>query len=503
MKPLLMYQDRHFDLDAPLPPNGQALTDDLELNMLFNAMALDDQFLFEVARRTILSAVDNTAETILYRQDILKDCLKNPSVVIGIYNVATKAIEEEKGSYFRVYGRFPTSILHNSLSVLQMFVGKLRELKRLSEQYSVRFESRGFKTFFAMIENDLNDEYINCVENHLNTLEFQDGILLSAELGPGNMGTKYILRKPHDSIKKSWFKRIFTKKPPAYSFQIPDRDDSGINVLTEMRNRGINLVANTVAQSTDHILAFFKMLRTELAFYIGCLNLYNQLAKQGEPRCFPQLASPGERKHIFTGLYDICLALRLKRVVVGNDLAAVNKNLVIITGANQGGKSTFLRSMSIAQLMMQCGMFVPAEEFCASVYNRLFTHYKREEDPTMKSGKLDEELSRMSVIIDNISQHSLVLLNESFAATNDAEGSEIAGQIVGALAEKGIMVVYVTHLYTFARRFYEKRMDNVIFLRAERHIDGSRSYKLREGEPLPTSYGKDLYEQIFGGSHDC
>ena len=70
---------------------------------------------------------------------------------------------------------------------------------------------------------------------------------------------------------------------------------------------------------------------------------------------------------------------------------------MVITGANQGGKSIFLRSIGVAQLMMQCGMFVPAEVFCASVCDGVSTHFKkREEDPTMTKGKLEEELSRMS-----------------------------------------------------------------------------------------------------------
>ena len=81
-------------------------------------------------------------------------------------------------------------------------------------------------------------------------------------------------------------------------------------------------------------------------------------------------------------------------------MKAEDKDLVIITGANQGGKSTFLRSIGLAQLMMQCGMFVAAESFGSNICTCLFTHYKREEDPTMRSGKLDEELGRMSSIVD-------------------------------------------------------------------------------------------------------
>jgi DNA mismatch repair ATPase MutS len=90
------------------------------------------------------------------------------------------------------------------------------------------------------------------------------------------------------------------------------------------------------------------------------------------------------------------------------------------------------------------------------------------------------------------------LCNESFAATNEREGSEIARQIVSALLEKGIKVVFVTHLSAFARLFYEREGGNAIFLRAERLPDGTRTFRLKEAKPLETSYGIDLYHKIFG-----
>jgi DNA mismatch repair ATPase MutS len=128
--------------------------------------------------------------------------------------------------------------------------------------------------------------------------------------------------------------------------------------------------------------------------------------------------------------------MNLERGVVGNTVNANHKSLAIVTGTNQGGKSSFLRSVGLAQLMMQCGLFVGAEAFAAELCPALLTHYKREEDTTMKSGKFHEELARMSEIVNHIVVNSILLLNESFAATNEREGSEIAKQIVCTLLEK-------------------------------------------------------------------
>jgi DNA mismatch repair ATPase MutS len=151
---------------------------------------------------------------------------------------------------------------------------------------------------------------------------------------------------------------------------------------------------------------------------------------------------------------------------------------------------------------MQSGMFVPAESFSANVCQGIFTHYKREEDPTMKSGKLDEELSRMSEIVDNLKSDWLLLCNESFAATNEREGSEIARQIITAIWEKQIKVLFVTHLYELAHGLYQNKIESALFLRAERQLDGERTFKLIEGEPLQTSYGEDLYHRIFSFGAD-
>ena len=130
---------------------------------------------------------------------------------------------------------------------------------------------------------------------------------------------------------------------------------------------------------------------------------------------------------------------------------------------------------------------------------QLVRHHRLSE--LMKSGKLDEELNRMSAIVGQIRPTSILLLNESFASTNEREGSEIAWQIVRALLKMGIKVFYVTHLFGLAQGFYCTKMEMALFLRAERLEHGRRTFRLIEGEPLPTSHGEDLYSRILAADH--
>ena len=496
MNAFLMFENKNFLSQVAPPQNESALIQDLELNTLFTAMASGDKFLFDVAKDAILSGLNNDVDTILYRQNILKDCLKNSNTVKTIYKLVVEAIERQNEHWYGLFRKHPSAILSDSLHRLPIFMDALKKINNIEIENTHKFESKGFFQFFTMFREEFSDAYFTEIQDHLNRLNFPNGMLIGAKLGKFNKGDCYTLRKPQNE-KQSWLERVLPKKSNDYTFYIHPSDESGAEALSGLKNKGINLVANALGQSCDCLLSFFNMLRTELAFYIGCINLYEQLNQIKLPSSFPHPLTSHERKHSFNELYDVCLALSMNKKIIGNDMIADNKNLVIITGANQGGKSTFLRSIGVSQLMMQCGMFVPAESFSSNICNSLFTHYQREEDVTMKSGKLDEELNRMSNIVDQITPNSMILFNESFAATNEREGSEIAKQIVNALIQKHIKVFFVTHLYDFAYDFYEKQRKNAVFLRAERGTDGKRTFKLRVAEPLQTSYGIDLYNKIF------
>lgn len=516
MKVQLLFRDREasFDLGS-LPTNPYArfeprrrsvtevdLIQDLELSTLLDAMAQGDDFLREVASQAILQGLHNDADTILYRQAVLNDVLRNSAVVRSLYELVMSAIEDRHKRWWGIFNRdHPASTLYSAVHVVRMFIVKLEQLKSLAGQHADDFESEGLRGLFSMLERELSDDYCQSVLAHLDALEFKGGVLLSARLGEGNSGTGYALREQHE--QRGWIKRLLNPDRQAYSFQLHPRDEAGARALSDLRDRGVNDAANAVAQSADHILGFFGELRTELAFYLGCVNLHVRLGQQHVPNSFPVPMPCGTDTRHFDDLRDASLALTTQQPVVGNDLHGNNRNLVIITGANQGGKSTFLRAIGLAQLMMQAGMFVAAASFEANVCTGVFTHYKREEDSTMESGKFDEELARMSQIVDTLQPHPLVLLNESFAATNEREGSEVAQQIVRGLLTADATIFYVTHLHEFAARLHRDHADTTLFLRAERQPGGTRTYRIMPGAPLETSYGEDLYHRIFGTAAAC
>jgi DNA mismatch repair ATPase MutS len=490
-----LQRERRAGPPAAPPGHDAVLAQDLELQTLWNAMAAGDEFVFEVAKRAILSSLGDP-NAIVYRQQVLADCLEYRETVRQLYQLAIDALENERQVAPLWHLLSPDNVISRSVRVLELQAGILKRLRQIAEQQAGNFRSEGFSRFFTMIREELSEDYLQTVERHLNELEFKRGVLESAALAKGNKGSRYTVRKQRE---QRWTERLpFGNRSPGYSFTIPPRDENGFKALEEIRGKGLNHVAHAVAQSADHVKSFFAMLRIELAFYLGCLNLHERLDAKDEPACLPAPYAAGQLALAAEGIYDVCLTLHLPGRVVGNDVDADGKSLVMITGANQGGKSTLLRGLGLAYLMMQSGMFVGARSFRASVSAGVFTHYKREEDATMRSGKLDEELARMSQIAGQITPGSILLCNESFASTNQREGSQIARQVVRAMLDKQIRVFFVTHMYDLAHGFYAQGLGTSLFLRAERQPDGRRTFKLVEREPLPTSYGEDSYRRIFG-----
>jgi len=503
MKAFLMHRDRDFAVKAPAPALWPLLRKDLELDILIDAMAGEDKRVRAVVERALYLGAGADLDTIFHRQAALKDCLRNSEVIRALYALAQEAVTRQ-GKVWGHFREYPSGLLGYSVEQMTIFMDVLKRVRNKADANADRFESEAFRNLFAVLSRELDDAYFKTVSAHLSRLRFNGGLLVSAHLDKGLKGADYVLRRP---LKRpgTWLRQLFLDLrsyffpdgSSSYTLYLAPRDEAGAQALSELRDRGLGLAADALARSAKHILSFFEMLLEELAFYVGCLNLHERLSAIGAPFAFPAVDAPESQTLGYRGLYDVSLALRGARRPVGNDFDADRKPLIIISGANQGGKTTFLRSLGAAQAMAQAGMFVAANEFRSSLAGGVFTHFKREEDAGMVSGKFDEELKRMSEIVDALAPRSLVLFNESFSATNEREGSEIARQIVTALFERSFRVVFVSHQYAFTHEIYERHLPAAAFLRADRQPDGGRSFKLAPGEPLSTSFGEDVYREVF------
>lgn len=487
MRAGLMFKDRDFSISAPTVYGRDTLCADFEIKRIIERMAGGDMNIEQAVNSALFNPLTDPQE-ILYRQSILKDCLEHPVQAREMYALASEAERFQSGM---VKGMRTDPQVEDTLSdavtILKTQLEHLKLVRNLVIKNTADFASEGFKNLARMLREQLPDSFFSAAEAQIKEFRERDGMLVGVSLGANLQGVDYTLLR-----RKT---ELFRRQNNAGAYVVNNQDAQAVTDLRQRRERAANDCAGPLARAAEGIWHFFVLLSGELAFYAGCLNLYDALTGLGMPTCIPEPLPAESSKRQWAGLYDISLSLLKNEKVGMNTLQEHDKRLYIITGANQGGKSTFLRSFGQAQLMTQCGMFAAAESFTAPIRLRIFSHFRKEEDSDMNHGKFDEELTRLDRITDRLTKDSLIIFNEAFAATNEREGSEICRQVLRALVESGVEVFTVTHLYSYA----VGELDNpqAVFLRAERLESGERTFRIVPGEPFVTAFGEDLYRKIF------
>lgn len=257
--------------------------------------------------------------------------------------------------------------------------------------------------------------------------------------------------------------------------------------------------------------AIFRGLRVEAAFLLGAVRLAERLEEMGLPTCLPTF-SRDSRTETFEELYNIHLALRSEKKgrsgepVVVNDLSFdPDRRFYVLTGPNQGGKTTYTQAAGIAYVFAQSGLFAPGRSADLVPVDVIETHFPTAEHGSLDTGRLSDEARRLSEIIDAITERSLVLLNESFASTSPHEAVSLASELLRVLSETGVRGVYATHLHELAVRCHEFG-PGIAALTAEAIVEGvsaKRTYRVQEGSPAGDSFARDIarkhglsYEQM-------
>jgi hypothetical protein len=206
MKVRLLHPERDLNLQTPIAWQLRGLTDDdLELPRVYQTMAAGDAFVLDTAKKVISLPVIEP-EVIVYRQNVLADCLANRSVVQQIYDVAVDAVDVRRKVFLGgLMSRNPEAILRRSVRILELLNENLKQLRSLCDQHAGKFSSDGFRQLLAMIADQLSDNYLGRLDEHLRDLLLPNGVLLSALLGPGNKGKNHLL---HQAPHRNWWNKL-------------------------------------------------------------------------------------------------------------------------------------------------------------------------------------------------------------------------------------------------------------------------------------------------------
>lgn len=217
--------------------------------------------------------------------------------------------------------------------------------------------------------------------------------------------------------------------------------------LTNYCERQLQFVENSIA-----------VFDREIQFYISYLKMTAKLGRAGLLFCLPEISDHAKNLRCRDG-FDVALALKLvgdgKHIVCNDFDLSGSERVIVVSGPNQGGKTTFARMFGQLHYLACLGCPVPSREARLFLFDRLSTHFERQEKVENLRGKLEDDLLRIRSILDRASSSSVLVLNEIFTSTTIRDEVFLSRKIMEKIIERDLLCIWVTfvdELATFSRQ---------------------------------------------------
>ena len=467
-------------------------------------------------------------EVIRHRTEVFGDMLECPEIAVTLNRlipILTDIMELR-----RLEADSADENYLESITEIELYISSISTLYEGLYPVKDKLKSVAFRTLTDRVTELVSSDYYKDLNKKLGELtnRVRDirsvtiGVNLDAQLRPTSAGVLSINPEPFrsgDVIEKILRLNFKDDEYTCIANLVPFNKKQSENQKTALAlafNSAINdvykqslrswkkIVQSYVLENTDFLLNLIP----EIEFLVKGTLLLRYLKSKGLSLCTPEIKTD-EIVFRAYGLYNPCVAVKVDDEIITNDLEFDSDNAMIyvLTGPNRGGKSVITCAMGLAQAMMQLGMFVPADTATISISDGIFTHFPTGADDTIDKGRLGEECARLNDIFKNVTDKSLVLLDESLSSTGSFEASYIAAEVLAGLSRVGCRCLFSTHLHELAAEIDNinartegengSRIDSLVAGIEE----GKRSFKIHRMKPDGKSYARDIAEK-YGISYE-
>ena len=473
-------------------------------------------------------------EVISYRLDALEDIMHNPKLSPALHTAADRLLETEKKNSGGNGSPDSFTALGDRIEMLDSYISCMESLNTLSEELGDSIKSSAFKSFFSIIKercecgefiqmkrdiSELKEAFSQKIRSVTVAINF------NAEMRPISAGIVNFSDKPAGE-KQNVFDRLFYKTS-AYSDTVVSgrlrsgvpNEDGYLNEADKALFEALEKLTSSYMRRLESALRAYdrlsfqkiSMLSDQLDIFDGMTAIASSCEARGIKMCRPQF-SDTPRTARLTDLFDPCFYFKAAAAdseAKGDDLVVTNSlemddsgRFFILTGANNGGKTTFVRGLGLCFLLAQTGFYVPAEECVISTADFIFTHFPKEEETGINASRFTTEIKDLKIISDLAEENSLLLMNESIQSTTPKECAEIAEELVRIFCIIGVRGVFATHITELAGKCGEISSDpdcRSIPQSIVADVDetsGKRLYRIRKGMPLKQSYAADIFRSF-------
>lgn len=480
------------------------------------------------------------AEIINYRLDVLEDFMHVPKLAATVKKTVDIMLENDRKNIYRLSNPDSFSTLAEALEAYEAYIECMEILHKFYTENTDKLHSQGVKKMFGYFEEQYANEHYGALKQEVAELrEMIKGrirsvtvaINLDETLVPVSAGIVELSDEPY-ILKPSLLDRIIYHganfqsrkllKSVKNKYTGNNMDgEKNINAADKALFEELGYLTDGYVEQLCEVLEEYQKITLkdmysisyQLEHYLGAIDLINLCTSAGLKMCRPVIREGStEIRGLFDPIYfrearTYNMHNKQQKQVVLNDITfGGDADFYILTGANNGGKTTFIRAVGICFAMAQAGLYVPAESCTLCPADYIYTHFPKEEQTGINASRFTTEIKEFKVISDTITDRSLLFMNESIQSTTPKECVDIAGEMVRIFTRIGARGIFATHLLELADKVAElnqsgarSKLESLIVETDE--ATGERKYKVKKGLPSHHSYAKSILDE-FGISFD-
>lgn len=486
----------------------------------------------------ILTQLSTDEEVLNYRLDILEDFLNVPQLEAVLYENVHKLYVNEHVNIQKLGLADSFYALNTRLNSLKTFIECITKCHEFCQKFQDRFKSEALKGLVEYFASVYNSEYFDEVKRETDECLR----ILAKGVKSVTVGINFddmmrpveamLLSVSTDSIKKKGrFDWIFKHLDGGADRAIGRthslyNENGGTNDLEAPLFRELKEINSEYISHLDRaIRAYFKKstediltFESQMSFYIGAKRIIDAVRARGLDMCRPKYLKMEERRLNAKGVFDLSFYTQmvssdpmgsLKDKIITNDCTMDdNGRFFVLTGANNGGKTTYTRAIGIIQVMAQAGIYVPCSSCEISPVDFIYTHFPKEEEVGLNTSRFTQECKQFKVTVDNATRYSMLLLNESIQSTTPTECVFIATELTKIFRCIGVRGVYATHLLELAKNLDKLNAEVEgdtklvsIVTTVDTTSDNKRLYRIVKSAPQEFGYAQTIYKK-FGVSFE-
>lgn len=400
-------------------------------------------------------------ESIEYRHEVFRD-LEDPALLDSIRQFAKRMgdVRTQKALSAKLYDRF-----HKEMWFLDAIEIYCDAVDRLTADLTrSQMKSRGLLSISDYLIGYIADDDFVAFHDEARSISDQlSQVRYSIMIREASFTVKNLQDEPDYSAE---VEKTFAKFKQGAATDYRSKFSDAPEEMNHIEARVLQLVARLNPEPFARLLAFcarhvefldkvITKFDREVQFYLAYLTRAATLERTGLQFCLPEVSDKSKTIHCREG-FDLALALKQvgeqKRVVCNDFDLTGSERIIVVSGPNQGGKTTFARMVGQLHYLASLGCPVPARQAKLYLIDQIFTHFEREEKVENLRGKLEDDLVRIRSILKRVTRRSIVILNEIFTSTTIRDETFLSRKVMAKLVDMdvlGVWVTFVDELSTF------------------------------------------------------